>query len=76
MHLMKRSPFLTVFSLLLIQSVFSQQVINRDAEIEGMLKEVSADSLRSYVNKMVSFGTRHTLSSTTDKKRGIGAARE
>lgn len=40
------------------------------------MKEVSADSLRSYINKLVSFGTRHTMSSTTDKKRGIGAARE
>lgn len=27
------------------------------------------------VEKLVSFGTRHTMSSTTDKKRGIGAAR-
>ena len=31
--------------------------------------------LRSTVDKLVSFGTRHTLSSATDPKRGIGAAR-
>ncbi len=31
--------------------------------------------LKSSVEKLVSFGTRHTLSSTTDPKRGIGAAR-
>jgi len=31
--------------------------------------------LKATVEKLVSFGTRHTLSSTTDKKRGIGAAR-
>lgn len=73
---MKRSYIVTVFSLLLTQCAFALQVINRDAEIEGMVREVSADSLRAYVNKMVSFGTRHTLSSTTNKKRGIGAARE
>ena len=31
--------------------------------------------LRGTVEKLVSFGTRHTLSSATDPKRGIGAAR-
>ncbi|HEV2567496.1 M28 family metallopeptidase [Sphingomonas sp.] len=31
--------------------------------------------LRATVEKLVSFGTRHTLSSATDPKRGIGAAR-
>ena len=31
--------------------------------------------LRASVDKLVSFGTRHTLSSATDPKRGIGAAR-
>ena len=55
---------------------YAQSIVARDPLIESMVKEVSADSLRAYVAKMVSFGTRHTLSSTTDKKRGIGAARE
>jgi hypothetical protein len=31
--------------------------------------------LKADVEKLVSFGTRHTLSSATDPKRGIGAAR-
>ncbi len=31
--------------------------------------------LKQYVEKLVSFGTRHTLSSADDPKRGIGAAR-
>ncbi|MCJ2181902.1 M20/M25/M40 family metallo-hydrolase [Novosphingobium sp. 1949] len=31
--------------------------------------------LRADVEKLVSFGTRHTLSSATDPRRGIGAAR-
>lgn len=34
-----------------------------------------ARSLRGHVEKLVSFGTRHSLSSATDPKRGIGAAR-
>ena len=31
--------------------------------------------LKAIVEKLVSFGTRHTMSSATDPKRGIGAAR-
>jgi hypothetical protein len=53
----------------------SQTTIDRDPEIAGMVKEVNADSLQSYIKAMVSFGTRSTVSSTTDKMRGIGAAR-
>ena len=32
--------------------------------------------MKATVEKLVSFGTRHTLSSATDPKRGIGAARK
>ena len=53
----------------------SQTIIQRDPEIEKMLKEVSADSLQSYIKTLVSFGTRNTLSTQSDPKRGIGAAR-
>ena len=53
----------------------AQTIIQRDPAIERMVTEVSSDSLKSYITKMVSFGTRNTLSSTTDKNRGIGAAR-
>lgn len=37
--------------------------------------EVSQARQRADIDKLVSFGTRHTLSSQTDLKRGIGAAR-
>jgi hypothetical protein len=40
-----------------------------------MVSEVNADSIKSYIMKLVSFGTRNTLSTQTDLKRGIGAAR-
>jgi len=53
----------------------AQTTIVRDPEIEAMVKEVNADSLQSYIKTMVAFGTRSTVSSVTDKKRGIGAAR-
>jgi acetylornithine deacetylase/succinyl-diaminopimelate desuccinylase-like protein len=40
-----------------------------------MVSEVSRDSLESYIKKLVGFGTRNTLSTQTDPKKGIGAAR-
>jgi hypothetical protein len=67
--------FTFITSLLFLQQGFSQITINRDPEIEKMVSEVSKDSLQSYINKLVSFGTRNTLSTQTDAKRGIGAAR-
>ncbi|MCP1253518.1 MULTISPECIES: M28 family metallopeptidase [Elizabethkingia] len=65
-----------IVSILLVPAVFSaQQVISKDAEIANYVSQVSTDSLKSHINKLVSFGTRHTMSSVTDPKRGIGAAR-
>lgn len=46
-----------------------------DTEIASMAKEISADSIKSYIQKMVSFGTRHSLSDTVSNTPGIGAAR-
>ncbi len=61
--------------LLFFVSVNAQTIIQRDPEIEKMISEVSKDSLESYLKKLVDFGTRNTLSSQTNKNRGIGAAR-
>ena len=41
-----------------------------------MLNQMSAANIKTTINKLVSFGTRQTLSSQTDPKRGIGAARD
>ena len=46
----------------------------QDARLEGFADQVSPERMKATVEKLVSFGTRHTLSSQTDKKRGIGAA--
>ena len=54
----------------------AQTTIVRDPEIESMVREVNPDSLQSYIKTMVAFGTRSTVSSVTDKKKGIGAARD
>ncbi|GAC1493493.1 MAG: M20/M25/M40 family metallo-hydrolase [Flavisolibacter sp.] len=58
-----------------LHSLSAQTIIRRDLEIDQMVKEISSDSLQSYVNQLVGFTTRNTLSTTTDKKKGIGAAR-
>ncbi len=68
--------FIGCILFILSQQVFGQTTIQRDPLIEQMVKEVSPDSLRAYIEKMVSFGTRSTLSTTTDPAKGIGAARE
>jgi hypothetical protein len=70
-----RKKLLPLACLLIGQAAFSQVTINRDPEIEQMVKEISSDSLRSYINSMVSYGTRNTLSTQADPRRGIGAAR-
>ncbi len=55
--------------------ILAQTIINRDPEIAQMVSEVSSDSLKSYISTLVAFGTRSTLSSQTDKTKGIGASR-
>src|SRR4051794_28809671 len=47
-----------------------------DAKLRAIIAPVSAAQLRHTIGALVSFGTRHTLSSQTDPKRGIGAALE
>jgi len=45
-----------------------------DPVINDALAQVSIDSVRSYIDDLVAFHTRHTLSTQTDPDRGIGAA--
>ena len=45
-----------------------------DAKLRSIVQPVSGAQMKRTVEKLVSFGTRHTLSSRTDPKRGIGAA--
>ena len=70
-----RKIFFVLALSCIVSFSFSQSIINRDAEIASMVKEVSADSLQSYIKSMVAYGTRHTLSTQTDANKGIGAAR-
>jgi len=62
--------------LLFAAPAFGQTTtIRQDAKIEQMVDEVSSKNIEAIVRKLVSFKTRHTLSDTTSKTEGIGAAR-
>jgi hypothetical protein len=45
-----------------------------DARLRRIVAPVSAAEMKRTVETLVAFGTRHTLSSQTDPKRGIGAS--
>ena len=45
------------------------------ATLAGIAGDVSEQKLHGYIETMVAFGTRHTLSDTVSDVRGIGAAR-
>ncbi len=66
-----------IVSVLIWTASFSAtaQVPEINRSIETMLAEVSRDSIEANVRKLVSFGTRHSLSETESDTRGIGAAR-
>src|ERR1700733_11653050 len=61
--------------LLFINNSHAQIIVQKDSLIQQMVNEVSADSIKSYIFKLVGFGTRHTLSTQTSQDKGIGAAR-
>lgn len=69
-----RPVLLPLFALLTMRPT-AQTIVQRDTMIQTMVQEISADSLQSYIKTLVAFGTRNTLSTQKNQKRGIGAAR-
>ncbi|HXG38876.1 MAG TPA: M28 family peptidase [Bacteroidota bacterium] len=53
----------------------AQQPPLKNPTVETIVQEISTENLKAIVEKLVSFGTRHTLSDTVSPTRGIGAAR-
>jgi hypothetical protein len=47
-----------------------------DRDLRNLLREIDARRIEATINRLVAFGTRHTLSSQDDPNRGIGAARD
>lgn len=75
---MKRPVFSLIIAIfLLFQALFSQApAVRQNREIISMLRSVSANRIESDIRKLVSFGTRNTLSTQDNPNRGIGAARD
>lgn len=62
--------------ILAFNSGSAQEVPPQDLPmIHQLVKNVSAHRIETDIKKLVSFGTRHTLSETKSEIRGIGAAR-
>lgn len=72
---MKYISFSCLFLVLFVSQANAQKTISRDTNISNQVNEVSEANLKTIVNKLVSFQTRHTLSDTLSKTTGIGAAR-
>lgn len=68
-----------LFSILLLASGFvasaQTSIVKQDQQIKTMVEEVSSQNIEAIVRKLVSFETRHSMSDTLSKTKGIGAAR-
>ncbi|MEP6636860.1 MAG: M20/M25/M40 family metallo-hydrolase, partial [Acidobacteriota bacterium] len=83
------TALILAFALLSLQTA-AQQVVRpartsragvslmntRNREVARMLLEIDARNIERTIRKLVSFGTRNTLSTQTDPNRGVGAARD
>jgi hypothetical protein len=72
---MKKTIFYSALTFLLFTHISIAQVAE-DPEIKKMISEIKAENLEATIHKLVSFGTRHTLSDTKSKTKGIGAAQQ
>ena len=53
-----------------------RSITPRNRTIADIVREIDARNIEATIRKLVSFGTRNTLSEQNDPKRGIGAARD
>lgn len=66
---------LLLFILLTISyTSFSQVIVNRDLKIEKATEQITVASLKSTIEDLVKFHTRHNLSNQSNAEVGIGAA--
>ena len=63
-----------MLAALLVTTPATAALTPQDARLAKIASAVDAARMKATVEKLVSFGTRHTLSSQTDPKRGIGAS--
>ena len=73
---MKNCVIALIASFVLFGSTFARQKEKPNAEINKMIREISAKNIETTIRRLASFGTRNTLSAQNDPVRGIGAARD
>ncbi len=61
--------------LLLTVSLTAQTPVSTETPVQALARKVESSRLRRTVERLASFGTRHSLSDTTSESRGVGAAR-
>jgi hypothetical protein len=79
------ASLISIFSLASEQSGIQAQpakrpsrssAVNRNRKVAGVLRDIDARNIERTIRKLVSFGSRNTLSEQNDPNRGIGAARD
>src|SRR5690348_1123124 len=68
--------FLVATNVAFAQKNTKRTVPVRNRAISNIVREIDARNIEATIRKLVSFGTRNTLSEQNDPKRGIGAARD
>src|SRR5687768_10712072 len=63
-------------SVVSAQTPARRSAVTRNRTIANIVREIDARNIEASIRKLVSFGTRNTLSEQNDPKRGIGAARD
>lgn len=56
-------------------SAAEPNVAARQPQIDAIVRAISPQRIQANIDKLVSFGTRHTMSDTVSETHGIGAAR-
>ena len=78
--MIRQLPCVLTFTALLAVSSLTQTVsppkFAPDPTIKKMIGEISGKNIEASIRKLVSFGTRNTLSEQDNPARGIGAARD
>jgi hypothetical protein len=77
-HLIRRLGFFVVIAGLLPRPAVAVPADSdgRDPRVDKILSQISEQRLSDILQKLGSFGTRNTLSSTDSTTKGIGAARQ
>ncbi len=63
------------FALVAVSTSTFPAPLKKNADIERIVREISAKRIEATIRKLVSFETRNSLSDTTSDTKGIGAAR-